>query len=226
MDIDTSNEAAKKGGDYDTGDDARQDTVPTEMGSIPTPPISASSSRAGSMTTNRAGSSTRMSTSRSQSLQLNPYIDPVPGPSCMSHSVSFHSNIPMDKDPHHILIKAAQDHVYVKILSFKAYNLTDIVRCFFEEDIETDNPGSSLDETLESIMNSSDSSAGSKTSVISMMTKFLSSTIQTFAKREVTPTNTSFQESEEEDKEDDEGDKEEDEGESGEDEEGRKDHAI
>ena len=162
-------------------------------GSIPTPPISASSSRANSMTTNRAGSTpiTLSSTESLPTIDPNPYIDPVPGPSCVGHHISLHSNIPMDQDPKHVLIKASQDHVHVKIVTFEAQNLEAIVKCFFQDTSNTDTPVASPDSTLEELVNSSHSSNPDKPSIIARMTKFLTSTIQTFAKRDDTPTNES-----------------------------------
>ena len=213
MDVDTSNEAASKGGNYKESTSSSDASVLT---SVPTPPISTSSSRAGSMTTNQPGSN-NVTMSSTGSLPPNPYIDPVPGPSCSGSSVSLHSNIPMDTDPKHVLIKASKDHVQVKILTFKAYNLDAIVRCFFEENIETDNPGDSLDETLEDVINSSDSSNSSRSSIMSVMTKFLSSTLQMFMRREETPENTSYQPTDEEmdSKDGEEGEKDEEEEENG-----------
>ena len=178
----------------------RSNTPPAHL-VIPTPPISASSSRAGSMTTNRPSSlAASMSPQPSTAPGYpNPYIDPVPGPSCIGHNISLHSNIPMDKDPKHVLIKASKDHVHVKILTFPAYNLADIVKCFFQEGTQTDDPSTSLDETLEEVINSSGSTTSS--SIIAMMSKFLASTIQIFTKRDATPINTSFMETEEDEEE-------------------------
>ena len=128
-------------------------------------------------------------------------------------------------------MKATKDHIAVKILTFKADNIADIVKCFFEEQYETDNPGYDTDDTLEEfITNSSTSSDDSKPSIIGMITRFLTSTLQTFTKRDVTPTNTltSFNDDEEAEgegtAEDAEEDKEEDKEEDGKGEE-RKDNA-
>ena len=57
----------------------------------------------------------------------------------------------------------------------------------------------SPDSTIEEVVNSSNSSDSTHPDIIAMMSKFLSSTIQTFTRRDVTPTNVSFQETDKED---------------------------
>ena len=169
-DMDTSNESGSKGGDYSITPEAQAMVIPT-------PPLSTSSSRAGSMTTNRPSSE-----QVSESFPTNdsdPFINPTPGPS--SQSPTFHSNIATAKDPKHVLVKATKDLIQVKILTFKAYNIDDIVRCFFDEKIESDDPGASLDSTLESVV-SSPSSTPDPQAVKNILSKFLNSSLQVFYK--------------------------------------------
>ena len=126
------------------------------------------------MTTNRPGSD---SIPRNSS---DPYLNPIAGPSCTP--TTFHSNIPTDRDPQHVLVKATKDMIQVKILTFRAYNIQDIVRCFFDERIETDDPGASLESSFEDVVNSSSSSSSSKDVVKNMFSKFLNSSLQVFYK--------------------------------------------
>ena len=181
--MDTSNESGSKGGDYSVSpsdNSAFSRPVRPPLMVIPTPPLSTSSSRAGSMTTNRPGSDSIPNES------TDPYLNPVAGPSCTP--ISFHSNIPTDRDPQHVLVKATKDLIQVKILTFKAYNIQNIVQCFFDERIETDNPGASLESSFEDAVNSSTSSGSSREVVKNIFSKFLNSSLQVFYKP--TPDNT------------------------------------
>ena len=67
-------------------------------------------------------------------------------------NVSFHSNLPLDRRPRHIMIRTKGNHITVKVPNWQAHNLPDIVRCFFEEQHETDNPEEGMDNTLESLL--------------------------------------------------------------------------
>lgn len=138
------------------------------------------------MTTNRPDSD---SLTRNTS---DPYLNPVAGPSCTP--ITFHSNIPTDRDPRHVIVKATKDLIQVKILTFKAYNISEIVRCFFDERFETDDPGASIDSSFEEAVNSSTSSSStSKEAVKNIFSKFLNSSLQVFYKPSPvsTPTETS-----------------------------------
>ena len=97
-----------------------------------------------------------------------------------------------------MLIKAYKDHVQVKILTFKAQNIENIVRCFFDEVIEHDNPEVSVDSTVETIsdISSPDTSAKGKATFVSRMSKFLSSTLEVF-NRNPTPDQTPTESTEE-----------------------------
>ena len=129
------------------------------------------------MTTNRPAS---MQVSESFSTEdSDPYSNPIAGPS--SQSPTFHSNVPTAQNPKHVLVKATKDLIQVKILTFKAYNISDIVRCFFDEKIESDDPGASLDSTLESVV-SSTSSTPDPQPVKNVISKFLNSSLQVFYK--------------------------------------------
>lgn len=177
-DMDTSNEAASKGPDYTaTPPTPPRPSPQSGLQSVPTPPISTSSSRATSLTTNMSDAEFQVT--------RDPYENPTPGPSRVSvgHNVSLHTNVPLDNEPKHMLIKAYKDHVQVKILTFKAYNLEDIVRCFFDEEYECDNPGSSIDSSVETINDISNDKTSPNTTFVSRMSKFLSSTMEVFTKR-------------------------------------------
>ena len=90
-----------------------------------------------------------------------------------------------NKRPRHVLIKSHDDKLCVKILTFEAYNIDDIVRCFFEEQYETDDPGRSFDETFQQLVDTSAENSPN-TSVISTIEAFENTTVQTFIKTENT----------------------------------------
>ena len=173
MEVDTSNEAGTKGGSY-----SRWFSGPTVDIQIPlnlaTPPISASSSRSDSMTTHRP---TSVSTSSTETSVNDPSASSAQGPS--TDDVSFHTNIPLDKKPHHVMVKASKDNIQIKILTFKPYNIANIVKCFYDEQIETDNPGSSEDTSTEEIVNTS--STTEQKTIASTLKQFASSSLQTFS---------------------------------------------
>ena len=92
-----------------------------------------------------------------------------------------------------MLIKAYKDHVQVKILTFKAQNIEHIVKCFFDEVIEHDNPEDSVNSTVETISDISSPDTSTKATFVSRMSKFLSSTLEVFNKNptpDQTPTDT------------------------------------
>ena len=165
--------------------DASQGTSHTGRGTnapfMPTPPSSQTSS---------SSNSTAAHKGRSESKE----ISPTPGTSGVPtiHSnlspkrdVTFHTNMNMAtrKRPRHVLIKAIDDKLCVKILTFEAYNIEDIVRCFFQENYETDDPGASFDETFQQLVDSSADNSPD-TSVISTIETFDNTTVQTFVKTE------------------------------------------
>ena len=90
-----------------------------------------------------------------------------------------------NKRPKHVLIKSHDDKLCVKILTFEAYNIDDIVRCFFEEQYETDDPGRSFDETFQQLVDSSADNSPDA-SVISTIETYENTTVQTFVKTETT----------------------------------------
>ena len=163
-DPDTSNEQAAKG---------YASLNPNPDLSLPTPPTSVPQSRASSMTTNPG----------------TPQLTPAPSNPSSSQidgvNVSFHSNLPLTRRPRHLIIKSTGDHLTVKVLTWQAHNLSDIVRCFFEEQHETDNPEAGLNDTLESLLTPENSvNQPNVTSVDASLDRFSSSSIQTFIKTE------------------------------------------
>ena len=179
-DPDTSNEAAKKGGQYSVTPSSSETTAGSQgQGKASSKTSTSQSSSGGSMTTH--------------SHDDNRSLSPTPGPSGLQPSVhsnlaperrvSFHSNMVSANRPRHVLIKAVGDHLSVKILTFEAYNIEEIVRCFFQEQNEFDDPGASLDDTLQQLVDVS-AQASPNTSVISSVETFENTSIQTFIKTE------------------------------------------
>ena len=161
---DTSNEQAAKG---------YASLNPDAETSLPTPPTSVPESRASSMTTNPGTPS------------LTPAPTDYSSPMTSGVNVSFHSNLPLTRRPRHIIIKTTGDHLTVKVLTWEAHNLSDIVRCFFEEQHETDNPEAGMNNTLENLLTPENSvNQPNVSSVDTSMDKFSSSSVQTFVKTE------------------------------------------
>ena len=77
------------------------------------------------------------------------------------------------------MVKASKDNIQIKILTFKPYNIANIVKCFYDEQIETDNPGSSEDTSTEEIVNTS--STTEQKTIASTLKQFASSSLQTFS---------------------------------------------
>ena len=179
-DPDTSNEAARKGGQYSV--------TPSPSGMAPGG--QGTSQEVDKTSTTQSSSGGSMTT---HSHDDNKSPSPTPGPSGLQASVhsnlapgrkvTFHSNMTSANKPKHILIKAIGDHLSVKILTFEAYNIEDIVRCFFEEQQEFDDPGVSLDDTFQQLIDVSAQSSPNN-SVISSIETFENTSIQTFIKTE------------------------------------------
>ena len=55
-------------------------------------------------------------------------------------NITLHTNLPMAKPPQHVFIKAENNHLSVKFLTFRANNLEDLVHAFFAEPEDFDNP--------------------------------------------------------------------------------------
>ena len=184
-DPDTSNETAKKGGGYShTPSPANSvSTAQDPRLMYPTPPSSQLTS---------SSSSTAAHRGRSESKDLSPTPGPSTGPTVHSNlsakkKVTFHTNMDLATNmrPKHVLIKSHDDKLCVKILTFEAYNIDDIVRCFFEEQYETDDPGRSFDETFQQLVDSSADNSPDA-SVISTIETYENTTVQTFVKTETT----------------------------------------
>ena len=163
--------------------DIDNDLTPDQSVIIISPPVSASSSRATSI----AGI-TADSIKVEHENHDDPDVEPTPEPSSNSTSltkaeVTLHTNLPIVKKPHHIFVKAEKDHLSVKFLTFPAYNLEEIVRCFFREEYEHNNPGGhqSLEEiSIEQLLTPDVSLDENSSNIITQSETFSSTDIQTF----------------------------------------------
>ena len=62
-------------------------------------------------------------------------------PDVIQSSVTLHTNLPLKRSPHHVFIRIIENRLSVKLLTFRAQNLDDLVRCFFAENRDdVDNP--------------------------------------------------------------------------------------
>ena len=151
------------------------DNAEQPTGQKDTPPLSASSSRAQSV--NRAH---------------NPEDDPTPGPSqegVNESTITLHTNLPIIKKPHHVFVKAINKQLTVGFITFPVYNLAEIVRAFFEEQIEHDNPdleaGFDVSALSELITPDGTLDSNNASLVSSTTQNFTATNIQTFLKEEV-----------------------------------------
>ena len=77
---------------------------------------------------------------------VQPPEEDSPAPSEPGHdfltraNITLHTNLPMAKPPQHVFIKAENNHLSVKFLTFRANNLEDLVHAFFAEPEDFDNP--------------------------------------------------------------------------------------
>ena len=141
------------------------------------PPMSASSSRTNSIV--------------QPSLNISTDVNPIQGPShdgINETNVTFHTNLPIDETPHHVFVKAINKHLSVGFLTFPVYNLRDIVKAFFEEREEHDNPDdrARFDATLVSGLATPDDTLQSNNSSLFKVTSqdFTSTSVRTFVKEE------------------------------------------
>ena len=138
------------------------------------------------------------STSSSKEASIVPYSrhgartddNPSPGSSTKrltKAKVTLHTNLPIVQRPHHVFVKARRDHLSVKFLTFPAYNLEDIVRAFFREEHEHDNPEElqGMDEieeiSLEDLL-TPEASLEESSTITTKTENFSSTDIQTFTK--------------------------------------------
>ena len=163
--------------------DIDNDLTPDQSVVIISPPASASSSRA---TSASRVSADAVKTEKERDNDSN--TEPTPGPSSSSDNltkadVTLHTNLPIVKKPHHVFVRAEKDHLSVKFLTFPAYNLDEIVRCFFREEFEHDNPGShqSLEEiSIEQLLTPDMSLDENSSNIVTQSETFNSTDIQTF----------------------------------------------
>ena len=155
--------------------DLSNDITPSDA--IITPPASASSSKETSIVPHSGR-------------EAADSVDPAPGPSSQhltKAKVTLHTNLPIVQRPHHVFVKARRDHLSVKFLTFPAYNLEDIVRAFFREEHEYDNPEElqGMDEieeiSLEDLMTPEASLEESSSSITTKTETFSTTDIQTFS---------------------------------------------
>ena len=161
--------------------DLDNDITPDQSVLVISPPASASSSKAGSV---KAPKAIRVKTEEGRS---DPDMEPAPGSNSSGLTeaeVTLHTNLPIVQKPRHVFVKAERDHLSVKFLTFPAYNnLAEIVRCFFREEYEHDNPGSNqdLDEiSIEQLLTPDASLDENVSDVISQSETFSSTDVQTF----------------------------------------------
>ena len=81
----------------------------------------------------------------SQNTQPPDGSSPVPDDSGANNisraNITLHTNIPMDRTPQHVFVKAENNRLSIKFLTFRPTGIDELVRAFFAEDEEFDNPG-------------------------------------------------------------------------------------
>ena len=103
-------------------------------------------------------------------------------------NVTLHTNLPMDRIPQHVFIKAEQGHLFVKFLTFKATNLEEVVRAFFSGIDDFDNPEELqgvADFAFEQFLTPEDSQDSAQTVVLSTSSNAFENARVTIVSRDV-----------------------------------------